>query len=297
MEYRTIVRGMRTEGWETMASQASRRDVIKGALRASAYASPAVVAVIRPLAVSAQVTRPTATSVPTATVVVPAGPRVNVATATILAGGLIVVAGAGFPATTPVAFRQVSGANGVMNAVYGTTTTSATGTFTFSIPVANPVAAGTYVFGFPPSGTTNDLAQITVMFMNGALPTMPVLVVSPASGPAGTNFALLAQGLTAGTRYDLRITAGPTGITPGIIAGGTNVAALAGGQIGFAYDSTGNPAGTYTIGVVPTGTMTVLAQATFTVTSSVLAASGTGSSGGHVVIGTTGGAVGGATGR
>jgi len=232
---------------------ATRRDVLKGALKTGAYAAPVIVMGAIPMAVGA-VTAPTMTPVPT-------GPRVFVAPTSGPAGTTFAIAGTGFPVSTTLEIRLISGP---VAAATFPVTTSATGVFFTTFTVGN--ALGTRVLAVEPVGTTNVLAQFSLVETTGTLPTTPVLTANPTSAPVGTNFAFYAAGLTPNTTYDVRVISAPTGNVSNVVL--TTLTADALGQIPFGLNTSINGfPGTTVLGIAPRGTTTILAQAAVTATS------------------------------
>ncbi len=238
---------------QVVRGTATRREVIKGALKAGAYAAPVIVAGTIPMAVGAVTPAPTMTPVP-------AGPRVFVAPASGPANTTFAIAGSGFPVSTTLEVRLVSGP---VSAATFTVTTSATGAFFTTFTVGT--ALGTRVLAVEPVGTTNVLAQFSLVETAGTMPTTPVLTANPTSAPVGTLFAFYAAGLTANTTYDVRVISAPAGIASNVVLLTLTTDAL--GQVPFGLNITATGvAGTYVLGIAPRGTTTILAQAAVTAT-------------------------------
>ncbi len=247
---------------QTLRGMATRRDVIKGALKTGAYIAPVIAAGVIPMAVGA--VTPAPTMMPTMTPV-PVGPAVFVAPTSGGTGVLFAVAGSRFPANTSLEVRLIAAPTGItLGTVFSRVSSSATGTFFINLDGNTRV--GTFVFAVEPVGTTNVLAQFTVVVTTGTLPLAPVLTANPTSGPVGTNFAFNASGLTPFGSYNLRAISAP----PSDPINGTSVSVQANplGQIAFSLDTSTNAAvGTYVIGITNAANTTILAQASVVTTS------------------------------
>jgi len=231
-----------------MQGQATRRDVIKGSLKAGVYAAPVVLSAAVPIVALA--------------VSGPGGQVLNVAPASGPLGTVFSFAGSRFtPNATYDVVRVAAPAGTPTTGVIVTVTASSLGTFSFSVSVSPLLSAGTYVVGIAPTGTMNILVQLAFTVTAGALPATPTLSVAPASGPVGTAFAFQASGLTSGTSYTVGTTSAPAGVATGTIG---TVTAPASGQAIFSL--IGGTAGTYVVAITVTGSATVLTQVSVTVT-------------------------------
>lgn len=251
-----------------MAKKASRRDVMKGVLRAGAYTAPVVLSVARPIVAAAQVTgMPTVTATPARPPGTPGvgGVVFNLIPTSGPRNQLFSFAASGLVPNARYDLRQLSAPGFPFPLILGTVTTTARGAVGFSVVASTFSAAGMYVVGIAPTGTTGVVAQFTTTVTpTGSLPTVPAILVSPTSGPAGTAFAFVAVGLLGFTRYDALLIASPMGMNTRIITETTIVS----GQFDFFFDSSAFPAGTYTFGTARSGTGVVVAQVSVTLTTS-----------------------------
>ncbi len=233
--------------------KASRRDIIKGAIKAGVYVAPMVTLVAKPILAAAQV------------VTGPMGIRFAVIPIIGPRNQLFSFAASGLTPNARYNIVRISGPGGLGLSIRGTVTATAGGAVGFSVYAGTFDPAGTYAVGITLAGTTNIVVQFTTtVTATGNPPSVPGILVNPTSGPSGTAFAFVAVGLIGSTRYDALLLSSPSGATARIVTETT----IGSGQFDFFFDSTASPAGTYRFGAARSGTNVVAAQTSIILTTS-----------------------------
>ncbi len=192
-----------------------------------------------------------------------AAPALTLTPATTPAGQPVTLAGTGFPANAAFIFYVKDPTGAVVDdpTARGTITVGADGTFQTTITPSKNAPPGRYDIIVANGTTAPERARVTLTLTSSH---GEALTVAPATGPAGTTFAVTGPGFQAGAHL---LVAAFTGNAQGPATPPVPVTVRADGQLRATIDSTGLAPGTYQARVAVSEHDPILATAVFTVTA------------------------------
>lgn len=170
-----------------------------------------------------------------------AAPAITLTPAVTSPGGKVTIAGSGFAANAALALLQ-EGAPGQRFPI-ATVTAGADGSFQYVLTVPGGAPPGTSAIVVASSPDMTELARATLTVTNEPSVAPERVTITPATGPAGTPFALAGTGLAPGATLVWH-----TG-QPGRFAGQGTFRVGADGRFAVTIDSTGYAPGRYSAAV------------------------------------------------